>query len=399
MAEVKTIDAGSGASGTATLDEATLLPKTRRESRGFHPVVLRDAVIQYEANARVGTVQTKERHFVSGNTKKMFKQKHTGNARQGDGTVRPDGSEPIPRDQTAAQRHLPVEVQGIEAGRILEGVEPALRFHRRSHPGKAVRGFLEQLSRPLVIAVQDPPVQSPLDQRPRRMTGMGATERGSDMLPLLLHGRPVAAARQRVEQVDFCISCHGTLRVSGNEVTQEPGCPRVVALLVQGNLRPQEVRLRPVDRVRICPNIVTVRVVEEERVLAPLIGPKCQESRPLSVLGPFDPRRPAEEIADRAGHHTLPPLIAKCGPEKECVVERGGPWVARAQRLKLHLERRQVSPPVQALESEELGPLDLDRCVPGGIGQHRAKHGFRLSRAAAQVGIHPCGQPLSLRHT
>jgi len=85
MAEVKTIDAASGAFGTATLDEATLLPKTRRESRGFHPVVLRDAVIQYEANARVGTVSTKERHFVSGSTKKMYKQKHTGNARQGDG--------------------------------------------------------------------------------------------------------------------------------------------------------------------------------------------------------------------------------------------------------------------------------------------------------------------------
>jgi large subunit ribosomal protein L4 len=48
-------------------------------------VVLRDAVIMYEANKRVGTVSTKERHFVSGNTKKMYKQKHTGNARQGDG--------------------------------------------------------------------------------------------------------------------------------------------------------------------------------------------------------------------------------------------------------------------------------------------------------------------------
>ncbi|MCC7140133.1 MAG: 50S ribosomal protein L4 [Planctomycetes bacterium] len=85
MAEVKTIDAGSGSTGTATLDEARLLRKTRREGRGFHPVVLRDAVVMYEANARVGTVQTKERHFVSGSTKKMYKQKHTGNARQGDG--------------------------------------------------------------------------------------------------------------------------------------------------------------------------------------------------------------------------------------------------------------------------------------------------------------------------
>jgi len=85
MADVKTIDAASGAAGTATLDESRLLVKGRREGRGFHPVVLRDAVRMYEANKRVGTVQTKERHFVSGSTKKMFKQKHTGNARQGDG--------------------------------------------------------------------------------------------------------------------------------------------------------------------------------------------------------------------------------------------------------------------------------------------------------------------------
>jgi large subunit ribosomal protein L4 len=85
MAEVKSIDAGSGAAGTATLDDASLVRKTRRETRGMHPVVLRAAVVQYEANRRVGTVQTKERHFVSGTTKKMYKQKHTGNARQGDG--------------------------------------------------------------------------------------------------------------------------------------------------------------------------------------------------------------------------------------------------------------------------------------------------------------------------
>ncbi len=85
MADVKTIDAASGAAGTATLDESRLLAKGKREGRGLHPVVLRDAVRMYEANRRVGTVQTKERHFVSGSTKKMFKQKHTGNARQGDG--------------------------------------------------------------------------------------------------------------------------------------------------------------------------------------------------------------------------------------------------------------------------------------------------------------------------
>jgi large subunit ribosomal protein L4 len=86
MADVKTFDAGSGKAGTAELDSTRLSPaKPRDTNRGLHPVVLREAVIMYEANKRVGTVSTKERHFVSGNTKKMYKQKHTGNARQGDG--------------------------------------------------------------------------------------------------------------------------------------------------------------------------------------------------------------------------------------------------------------------------------------------------------------------------
>jgi large subunit ribosomal protein L4 len=84
--EVKTFDAGTGAAGTVSLDYARLEPKSPRSTRrGFHPVVLRDAVVMYEANRRVGTVQTKERHWISGTTKKKYKQKHTGNARQGDG--------------------------------------------------------------------------------------------------------------------------------------------------------------------------------------------------------------------------------------------------------------------------------------------------------------------------
>ena len=86
MSDIQTIDAASGAAGKATLDVERLVSNDRRETnKGLHPVVLRDAVLMYEANRRQGTASTKERHFVSGSTKKMFKQKHTGNARQGDG--------------------------------------------------------------------------------------------------------------------------------------------------------------------------------------------------------------------------------------------------------------------------------------------------------------------------
>ena len=45
--------------------------------------LMRDMVVQYEANKRVGTAQTKTRKEVQGASRKLWKQKHTGRARIG----------------------------------------------------------------------------------------------------------------------------------------------------------------------------------------------------------------------------------------------------------------------------------------------------------------------------
>src|SRR5262249_6810270 len=45
--------------------------------------LLHDAVVMYEANLRQGTFGTKSRARVAGSTKKMYRQKGTGNARAG----------------------------------------------------------------------------------------------------------------------------------------------------------------------------------------------------------------------------------------------------------------------------------------------------------------------------
>jgi len=45
--------------------------------------LLKQAIVAYHANRRQGTVKTKGRGEVSGSTKKLFAQKHTGNARRG----------------------------------------------------------------------------------------------------------------------------------------------------------------------------------------------------------------------------------------------------------------------------------------------------------------------------
>lgn len=49
-----------------------------------NPVVLREAVLMYEANKRQGTVQTRTRRFVSGTSAKFMRQKGSGRARHGD---------------------------------------------------------------------------------------------------------------------------------------------------------------------------------------------------------------------------------------------------------------------------------------------------------------------------
>ncbi|MGC8551678.1 MAG: 50S ribosomal protein L4 [Phycisphaerae bacterium] len=49
----------------------------------LRPALLKQALVMYHANKRQGTVQTKGRGDVEGSTKKLYAQKHTGNARRG----------------------------------------------------------------------------------------------------------------------------------------------------------------------------------------------------------------------------------------------------------------------------------------------------------------------------
>jgi large subunit ribosomal protein L4 len=58
------------------IDPALLAPRISKQ-------LLHDAVVMYQNNMRLGTVRTKNRSEVAGTTKKMYRQKGTGNARAG----------------------------------------------------------------------------------------------------------------------------------------------------------------------------------------------------------------------------------------------------------------------------------------------------------------------------
>ena len=62
--------------GSYEIDPAELAPTVNKQ-------LLHDAIVMYQANARQGTQKTKTRGEVAGSTKKLYRQKGTGNARAG----------------------------------------------------------------------------------------------------------------------------------------------------------------------------------------------------------------------------------------------------------------------------------------------------------------------------
>jgi large subunit ribosomal protein L4 len=76
MIEVPVLNISGQEVGKYQVDE-TLLGTTVR------PALLKQALVRHHANQRQGTVKTKTRAEVEGSTKKLYAQKHTGNARRG----------------------------------------------------------------------------------------------------------------------------------------------------------------------------------------------------------------------------------------------------------------------------------------------------------------------------
>jgi len=62
--------------GKYEIDPAQIAPRISKQ-------LIHDAVVMYQNNLRLGTVRTKNRSDVAGTTKKMYRQKGTGNARAG----------------------------------------------------------------------------------------------------------------------------------------------------------------------------------------------------------------------------------------------------------------------------------------------------------------------------
>ncbi len=76
MVTLPVYDRSGAEVGQVEIDPAAIAPRISKQ-------LLHDAVVMYQSNLRQGTKKTKGRGEVSGSTKKMYRQKGTGNARMG----------------------------------------------------------------------------------------------------------------------------------------------------------------------------------------------------------------------------------------------------------------------------------------------------------------------------
>jgi len=76
MASLNIYDRSGKQVGTYDIEPTDLAPSINKQ-------LLHDVVVMYQANMRQGTFRTKSRAEVAGTTKKMYRQKGTGNARAG----------------------------------------------------------------------------------------------------------------------------------------------------------------------------------------------------------------------------------------------------------------------------------------------------------------------------
>ena len=76
MVSLPVYDRAGAKIGSYDIDPADIAPRINKQ-------LLHDVVVMYQANLRMGTSKTKSRGEVAGTTKKMYRQKGTGNARAG----------------------------------------------------------------------------------------------------------------------------------------------------------------------------------------------------------------------------------------------------------------------------------------------------------------------------
>ncbi|HUN80172.1 MAG TPA: 50S ribosomal protein L4 [Phycisphaerae bacterium] len=108
MIEIPVLNTKGEKIGSEKLDPALFGDRVRID-------LLKQAVVTYRANQRQGTVATKNRSMVAGSTRKLYRQKGTGNARAGNirTPVRKGGGRAFPKSTRDFSMKLPRQMRRL----------------------------------------------------------------------------------------------------------------------------------------------------------------------------------------------------------------------------------------------------------------------------------------------
>jgi large subunit ribosomal protein L4 len=108
MIDVPVYDMSGKQTGTVDIDEAVLGGEVR-----FH--LLKQAVVMWLANQRQGSARTKSRGMVRGSTRKLYRQKGTGNARMGANRtcIRRGGGVAFAKTKRPFQKDMPKKMRRL----------------------------------------------------------------------------------------------------------------------------------------------------------------------------------------------------------------------------------------------------------------------------------------------
>lgn len=132
----------------------------------MNEAVVHQAMVRQRANARVGTVKTKTRSEVSGSTRKLYRQKHTGRARAGDlrSPLRRHGGVifgPKPRDyrQAMPRKMRRLALKCLLSDKVAEGeIRVIDKIEVEDHKTSSIVKFLRalEIDRSALIALAAP---------------------------------------------------------------------------------------------------------------------------------------------------------------------------------------------------------------------------------------------------
>ena len=104
--EIPVLDTSGASAGSLTIDPETL-------GGEINPALIKQAYVMYHANLRQGSARTKSRGMVEGSTRKLYRQKGTGNARAGSArtNIRRGGGRAFAKTKTREDYRLDMPVK------------------------------------------------------------------------------------------------------------------------------------------------------------------------------------------------------------------------------------------------------------------------------------------------